>query len=290
MGKKNTKVNAPDYSAVLADQNNLAREQMAMAKEQMAWAREQYAADREVSNKIVNQFLATSQQEAQAAAEDRQRYKDVFQPVEDRFVQTALNYDTPQRREADATRAIADVTAQFDAQRKSALANLESYGIDPSTTRGAALDVGVRTAQGAMAAGMANQARRQTEDRGIELVGQAVNLGRGYPAQIAQAYGTAQGAGQGAVGSQLGTTGSGAQTMGTGTQWSGLASGTYGNIGNQVTSQVNNANQVNLGYAKMRSDSISRIAGGVMGVLASPMGGVTNSIAGAGLKAIGGLF
>lgn len=290
MSKKGGKASAPDYSGILQQQTDLGREQMAMAREQMAWAREQYARDREVSDKIVNQFLATAQAESQAAAEDRQRYKDVFQPIEDQFVAKATGYDTPERREAEAARAIADVTQQFDASRKAALASLEGYGIDPSMTRSQALDVGVRTAQGAVAAGAANNARRTIEDRGIELTGQAVNLGRGYPAQIAQGYQTAQGAGQGAISGNLSTTGSGAQTMGTGTQWSGLSSGTWGNVGGQVTSQINNANQTNLGFAKMRSDSTSRMLGGITGLLASPMSGVTGSVGNSLVKGIGGLF
>lgn len=287
MAKKGGKTSAPDYSAIYAAQNDLANQQLQMAREQMQWAREQYERDRGVSDRVVEQLLGTMESESQAAAADRERYKTVFQPVEDRFVQTALNYDTPQRREADAARAIADVTQAFDANRRAAAAQLESYGIDPSTTRGQALDISMRTAQGAAAAGAANTARRMTEDRGIELVGQAVNLGRGYPAQIAAGYGTAQGAGSGAVSGQLATTGSGGQTMGTGLGWSQGATGTLGQWGNQVTSQVNNANNLNYQRDKNRSDSLWRGIGAVTGLLGAPMSGLSGSVGAAGLRGLG---
>lgn len=276
MGGKGGKVQAPDYGPVAAANKEAAEVSAAVAREQLAWAKEQYAADRGVSDQIVAQFMDTMKSESDAAAATRDRYEKVFQPVEDRMVREAAEYDTPARRELEASRASAEVAASMDGQRRAALAALEGFGVDPSMARSAALDAGVRVAQGAAQAAAANQGRLTAEATGRALTGEVVNLGRGYPGQVAQAYGTAQGAGQGAVGSQLGTTASGASTMGTGAQWQGLSNSALGNWGNQVTSQINNANTVNA----QRSNFFGQALGAVTGALMGPMGGLGGSVAG----------
>jgi hypothetical protein len=73
---------------------------------------------------------------------------------------------------------------------------------------------------------------------GRAMRSEAINVGRGYPGQIAGTYGTALQSGNAGVNSTLAATGSGAQTMGTGTQWQGS--------GNQALNTQTNA--LNAGY------------------------------------------
>jgi hypothetical protein len=352
MGGKGKSAPAPDYSPIAAANREAAEVSAQVAREQLAWAREQYDRDRGITDQVVGVMLGNMRSEAKAGAADRDRYQQMFQPVEDRLVQDAVadrdryervfrpvedmlvqdsvadrnryrqdtvpleqalarearEYDTEGRRELMAGRAVSDVSQAFDAARRGALANLESYGIDPSQTRAGALDLGVRTAQAAAAASAANDARLRTEDTaralrmdainvgrsGIDAtarasalgnqltgsVGNAVNVGRGYPGQVASAFQTSQSAGQGAIGSQLGTTASGASTMGTGLGWQGQANTALGNWGNQVVSLNNAATQANTARAGQTASTIGSLAGAVGGVLAGPAGGAASSIAG----------
>ena len=224
-GGKGSSAPAPDYSATIQANRENAAITKQIADEQLAWAKETYAQDRATTDELLAVLMPTMRSEAAAGEEMRNRYRDTFIPLEDQFIRDAQGYNTPERQEAEAARAVTDVTQAFDAQRRGALARLESYGVDPSTVRAGALDRGVRVAQAAVTAGAANSARLNTEATGRALLGEAINIGRGYPGQIAQAYGTAQQAGQGGVLSGLQTTASGSNTMGSPIQWTGANQG-----------------------------------------------------------------
>ena len=228
----------PDYTAIAAASEESAKLSFQLGQEQLAWAKEQYGKDNEIISKVVDAALARQQQNDEAALSDRQRYEEVFQPLEDKLAQEAQDYASPERMEQEAGKASASVAQQFDAQRRAAAQNLEAYGVDPSSTRYAALDMGSRVQQAAAQAGAANQSRAQTEAVGRAMRSEAINVGRGYPGQIAGTYGTALQSGNAAVNSQLGGTASGAATMGTGTQWT--------NMGNQALNTWGNT--LNTGY------------------------------------------
>ena len=111
---------------------------------------------------------------------------------------------------------------QFNAARKSALSGLESYGIDPSQTRYGALDLGTRVQQAAATAAAGTQSRRNTEATGLALQGEAINIGKGYPGQVAQSYGTATSAGGAGLGAANQGFATGAGAMGNPTAWGAL--------------------------------------------------------------------
>lgn len=245
MGGKGSKAPPPpDYTPVAAANEYAADRAAEVSREQLDWAREQYAQDREVTQQYMDVMLPTMVREADAAMADRERYQSVFQPIENRLIKDAESYDSPARMEFEAGRAQADVTQAFDAERRAAMANLESYGVDPSMARAGALDRSARVAQAAVSAGAANQTRMNVENTGRALRGEAINLGRGYQSQIAQAYATAQNAGQGAVSGNLATTASGAGTMGTGVQWSGAQQGFLSNWAGALGGQGQGAAQI----------------------------------------------
>jgi hypothetical protein len=288
MGGKGGRASAPDYTPVAQANREAAQISAEVAREQLAWAREQYAMDRQLVDRVINVLMPTLEAESAAGVAERERYNRVFQPIEDQLIAESRDFATPGRMDLEAGRAQADVAQAFDAQRRAALANLESFGIDPSTARAGALDRAARTAQAAASAGAANNARLQTEATGRALRGEAINIGRGYPGAIAQAYQTAQNAGQGAVGAGLAATASGANTMGTGVQWQGLSNQALGNWGNQVASMNNAAIQAN---AMRRGGSgIGSILGGVAGLALSPLpaGGWANTIGGSIFNALRG--
>ena len=280
MGGKNTAPPPPDYSGIAVASERAAELSFQLGQEQLAWAKEQYASDREILDRVVNAAMERQEINDADARRDRKRYETVFQPLEDRMAQEAIDFATPQRQRLEMERAQSTVAQQFEAQRRAALQNLESFGVDPSSTRFAALDAGSRVAQAAAAAGAGNQARAQTEAIGRALQSEAVNVGRGYPGQVAGTYATALQSANQAANTQLGGTASGASTMGTGVQWTGT--------GNQSLGAW--ANALNMGYnnALAAADFNSKQSSGIGGLLGGIAGAVLPAINKGGMVPPGG--
>ncbi len=191
-------------------------------QDQLAWAKEQDASNRELLQQVLGVQLPAMQAQFDIAQADRKRYEDFFRPFEDKFAKEAAEYDSPERRERERGAAIADVSSAFDAQRRNATQRLEGYGVDPSTVRNAALDIGVRTQQAMAQAGAATGATRRVEDIGRALQSDVINLGRGALSNAAGFYGQAVGAGgaaqQGAYGATQAGVGANQSAMGWGGQ------------------------------------------------------------------------
>lgn len=275
---KGGKVQAPDYGPIAAASERAAEISAQVSREQLAWAREQYDRDRGVTDQVINTLLPGMKAESDAAVEDRARYKSTFQPLENELIADAKGYASPDRIEQEAGRAGAAVASQFDAARTAAQAKLESFGVDPTQTRASALDIGTRTAQAAATAGAENESRINTENTGRALRGEAINIGKGYPGQIAQAYSTAQNAGNGAVAGGNSTTQTGANTMGTGLGWGQNQAGILGNSGSQIAGLTQGAWNTNTARYGQMSSFLGAVAGGLtsagtMAMMARARGG-----------------
>ena len=227
MGKKSGP-KPPDYTQIYQAQLQMGRESAEVAREQLAWGREQDAANRALLERVLGVQLPIMEEQFRNAQEDRQRYEQVFLPIEDALIEEFQNYGTPERFDKERGRAIADVNANFESQRKNALARLESYGIDPSQTRNQALDLGMRTAQAAVQAGAADSATQRVENTGRALRAEAINIGRGLPSQVAQSYGQSIGAGQAGVGGAATSQGATIAAMNSGLGWQNAAYQGYG--------------------------------------------------------------
>lgn len=233
MGGKSSAPEPPDYSELAAASKEAAELSYKLGKEQLDWAKEQYGKDSAITGKVVDQFLADMATTSGNAAKDRARYEQIFQPLEEDLAREADEYATPERRDMEVGRAQAGVGQQFTQAREQAKSELEGYGINPSATRFAALDIGMRANEAAAKAAAGNQAGLNVENTGRALRSEAINVGKGYPGSIAQSYASSQGQGNSAVGNNLATTGSGAATMGTAPQYMGIgnqAVGTWGNV------------------------------------------------------------
>lgn len=249
MGGKSSAPAAPDYSALAAASEKSADYSYQLAQRQQDWAEKTYGENKAVSDVVIDKALGALDQQTADAARDRARYEQIYQPLEEQQAQEAQDYATPQRQEVEAGKAEADVAAQFASARQTAQDRLEGYGVDPSQTRAGALDLGTRVAEAAAQASAGNQARTQTQQYGDQLRAQAIDVGRGYPGQIATSTAGAGQSGNQAANTGLATTTSGANTMGTGMGWQGTGNQAvtgWGNILNQgYNNQLNqyNANQ-----------------------------------------------
>lgn len=262
---------APNYAPIAESSEKAAQLNFDLGQQQLDWARDQFAqtqAQQEQFRPYIQDYLTTQTAAAQAdsanAQENQQRgqdyysfYNSTYKPIEQGFAQTALNYASPERAEQRAGMAMADVSNQFEAQRKTALASLESYGIDPSQTRYGALDLSSRIAQAAATAAAGTQSHLNTEATGLALQGEAINTGRGYASNISQAYSTSTNAGN--AGSQAGYLGAQAGYLGTKSATDVYsagagAMGTPGSYFNAGTNALNTASgALNYGYNNAES-------------------------------------
>lgn len=240
MGGKNDAPKPPDYTGITNASKEAAQLSYKASQEQLAWAKEKYASDKIISEKVIDSALKRQDVNDANAAEDRARYESIYQPLEDQLAQEAEDYANPERMEQNVARAQADVAQQFDASRQRALQNLQSFGVDPSSLRYAALDRAANVQQGAAEAAAGNQSRQQDEAIGRALRSEAINVGRGYPGQIAGTYATALQSGNQGINSALATTASGANSMGTGIGWQGAGNQALGTWGNALNAGYNN--------------------------------------------------
>lgn len=264
MGGKSKAPPPPDYSAVANASAASAQLSFQLGQDQLAWAKEQYAKDAELTKGIVDLAQEEALFNDANARADRARYEKIYQPLEDDLAKDARDFASQDRKDLEMGRAQANVAQQFEGQRQAAQQQLESFGVDPTSTRYAALDIGTRAAQAAAQAAAGNQASQMVDAQGRALRSEAINVGRGYPGQIATQYGTATAAGNSAVSNNLATTASGANTMGTGLQWQGTGNQALGVWGNTL----------NMGYqnqlaAYKANQSNSSGVGSVLGLGAS---------------------
>lgn len=272
MGKDDAPA-APDYSQIAAASEKSANLAFQVAQDQLAWAKEQYAHNSAITDTVVDSALGQMDQAGQWAAEDRSRYENIYQPLEEQQAADAQDWASPERKEAAAGAAEADVAQQFESARQSATQKLEQFGVDPSQTRQGALDSQSRFAEAAARAGAGNTARRGLDDQQQALIANAVNVGKGYPSQYTAQQGVQSGAGNQAVNSSLATTQSGSNTMGTPATWQGLGNSALGTW----------ANTLNMGFQNQLSSFNADQAS------SSGIGGILGQVAGFGLSKIPGL-
>ncbi|WP_225784653.1 hypothetical protein [Xenophilus sp. Marseille-Q4582] len=221
-----------------------AMSQAKLSAEQLAWAKELYAAEapaRDYATDLANQVsaaqLAQSQSQTRMAEEAYQDYKTNYQPLEQQLIQDARSYDTEDRREAEAGRAMADVSQQFTAAGEAAIRDMQRSGVNPSDGK----MLGARqalVAQEALArTAAANTARRQVETVGAAKMADAANLGRGIASSQATNASLALQQGNSAVGNAsaalaAGQSGAGLVqgAYGTAIQGMGAAGNAFGNI------------------------------------------------------------
>lgn len=269
MGKKSTP-KPPDYTELVNAQKEVGQLNLQAQKDQLAWAKEQDQYNRGVMERVLGVQLPIMQEQYDNAVEDRKRYEETYLPIEQNLVQEFQNYNTPERMATERGRALADVNASFDAQRRNAQQRLESYGIDPSQTRGQALDVGMRTAQAAAAAGAADAATQRVENTGRALRAEAINIGKGLPSQVAASYGQSIGAGQAGIGGANQTTGTSAGALTGSTAFGNTALSGFGGAANTMNTSFGNQMDVaNFKQAGMGQwmDLAGSLGGAAMGAM-----------------------
>lgn len=267
----------PDLGPLAAGSEESARIAQETAREQLAWAREQDGLNRQLLDRVLTGQEEIQQDTLENAQQDRQRYEDIYQPLEDNLVQEFQQYDSPERRDQERGRAIAEVNQQFDAQRRNALQRLESYGVDPSQTRNAALDLGARVAQAAAAAGAANASDRATEQTGRALRAEALNIGKGYPSNVAGSYGQSLQAGNSMVGNANQTTATSSGALQGANSYLGTSIQGFGQAGNTMTQGFNNQMAAHNADQQAITGALSAV-GGIAGMFMADGGSTRKAL------------
>ncbi|QGM46131.1 hypothetical protein [Methylocystis heyeri] len=243
-----------------------AQEQYALGMQQLDWAKGVYNDQKPYMQQEAQNQIDAQTQSNNFAQQQQQFYTNTYQPMEQQFAQTAQNWDTNAREQQNAGAAEATTSSQFDQARTAAQSQLESFGVDPSSTRYAALDVGSRAQQAAASASAGNTAIQNTKMQGLALQSQAINTGRGYPSAINQTTGTGSAAGSAGANTLNSSFSTGANAMNGASTWF--------NAGNSAMANVNNAwGNYNTAYQAGQNSS-----SGIGGILGTVLGSVAGKL------------
>lgn len=225
-----------------------------------------------LTKRVTEQQLGIGADTLKWAREDRDRYEKTFRPIEDEFLAEAAAYGSPERQEAAAAEAAADVGAAAAAAKDIARREAMAVGINPASGRYAGIERAGETTTALATAGAKNTARALVRDKGLALKADAVNLGRGLPAQAAQGTALGLSAGTGAVGINQGANAqyiASTDIMGGG--YRGALAG-YGGQASTLNQQY--STQVSAWDAEMQNKNeaaagIGKAVGGVAGLIFS---------------------
>lgn len=250
-----------------------------VGKEWLDFAKEQFQVGNvrqeemdELTGKVITQQLGTQDQQNKWALEDRTRYKEVFQPLQDEFIDTAKTYDSPERQAEVAAEAKADVLKAADTQQQINQRTMASMGLSPASGRFQGIDRADKLNTALASAGTQNSARTALRDKAIALKADVINMGQGLPSQSATAAGLGLTAGNSVTGNSNQAMGSWRANVGIMGQGFGGAMQGYSN---QATI-LNNlySNQLQAWQTQQQANATS----------AAGMGSAIGTIAGAGIS------
>lgn len=229
---------APNFGPVADAMKNQSALQYQMSMEQLQWAKDQFGWIKPFAERYLNSSFETMDESTRQARADRARYEDIYQPIEDAQAKAAAEWDSPERKALMAARAGATASRAFDAADAAATRELEGFGVNPADGNFKALNRGAKLQRAAATAGAMNSSDTAIDMQANALRSEAINVGRGYPGQVAQQYGTATAsAGAGLAGGNQ-TVSTAGNALGNPLGWQAL--------GNQ--SLMNSAQTMNMGH------------------------------------------
>jgi hypothetical protein len=125
--------------------------------------------------------------QSQIAADQWNRYKKIYEPLEQSYVNEAQNYDSPENYAKAAGDASATVSSQFSKARDRIS---RTPGLDPSSGAYQSGIVGLDLAQAATDATQQNAARQRVQDTAYARKTDALSLGKNLPASASSMLAT----------------------------------------------------------------------------------------------------
>ena len=251
-------------------QAQAAQAQTALGKDWLQFNKEQFAISNErqekidaLTNKVTERQLTSMDNFNTWSAEDRARYKDVFLPLQDKFIEKVNNWDSAEKQAMAAAEAKADVANAYAEQQAQQERAMAAKGIRPDSGAWAgtsrATDLGAALAS----AGAQNMARKQLRNEALGLQGEAINMGNGLPGQASQALANGANVGNSTVGNNIANQGSWRSNIGImNTGFDGAMAGNnsaaqiWRNVGNDRVNMLNASD-------KMKADAQNAFIGGI---------------------------
>jgi hypothetical protein len=196
------------------------------------------------------------------------QYSKTYPSMMQSFAKDAQNYASPARMAQAGAEAQAGVGMQFQAARDAATRQLESFGIKPSDTRFAALDLGTRIKEASAKAAADRLAQLQTEDRGFQLRQAAITQGQALPGQSTALTGAANQAGSLVNAANANAVGAGNTAVG------------FGGIANQAGANANQAGANAIGAGNAVSNAL-HVGTGAIGTGITAGDSATRALTGA---------
>lgn len=273
--KGSSKAPSPDPAIGKAalKEAELGEDWLKFAREQYKTSTKRQVEQDKLANEVTRNQLDASRQAQGWATADRQRYDQVFKPLQDEFIDTAKNWDSAERQDKLAAEAKADVINNATMARQASERNMASMGVDPTSGRYAGVDRAGSQATSLAAAGAENTARNTVRKEGVAMRADAINMGSGLAVNPATSLGLSSSTGSAAMGT---TSANNAQSAGLGSimgQGYQAAMQGYGSQASILNQQY--ANQLNAWQAKEQANASA--TGGLFGGI--------GSIAGMGLMA-----
>lgn len=160
----------------------------AISGQQLSMANDSYARQKALMTEFSPLLRQQIQQSITSQGQANQRANDIwsdyttnFQPVQAKLAQTALNYDTPERRAEAAREAESRTASQYQLARDQQNQAMFSSGLQPGSGKALALDSASRIAEARAKAGAGSDARTGIETRGLQLVDNAARFGLNLP-------------------------------------------------------------------------------------------------------------
>ena len=193
--------------------NQLSGVAAGLAQQMLGWANSVYAQTSEITNQAVGNFFNVSNKMMGLSNSLTDQYNNIFAPQNASLAREADQYNSAARRQLNMGEAGATQAMAGEAALKNAEAALQSYGIDPSSGRYAALETAGRVQNAANVAGAMNQQRNKDVEIGQRLRSEAVQVGAQLPAAIANTANTALQANTGASNAILANANTGVNLM-----------------------------------------------------------------------------
>jgi len=236
--------------------NRAAEASVALSKEALDWYKAEYAktqpqrdAATATAQKVSESQIAGMDFATQQAKDMDARNKTVFQPLEDKIVADAQNYDTAGRRTQAANEATADVEGAFGRAQAGLTRDLARTGATPNSGRSLSLMQDAALKKATATAGATTSAVKNVEQQGYARTMDAAALGKGIVGnqatqqQIAQIGGAQSVAASNAA---LNAASSGASMVGQGYSAAQAGQQQAGNLYGQVAGIQQKASDSNM--------------------------------------------
>lgn len=152
-----------------------------------------------IAGRVANAQIGLMNMQRRIAEEMHNRTKSVFWPLEDQIIKEAKEYDTPERREREAGRVMADVESQIGQQKAINNRSLMRMGVNPNSGKFGLENNMMSLGAASAKAAAGNQERQRIEARGYAMRSDAAAMGRGLPGVQVAAANSAVNAGQAAT-------------------------------------------------------------------------------------------